>query len=93
MFFYFLSPVAAYKDLSIGPREYVGNRETKNQFTNVSMKHFLKITESNLSLEIGTKYYNFISTEFYAGKCVQAVAMKYLPYSKIVIDLNDIEKP
>ena len=93
MFFYFLSPIVAYKDLLAGPKEYAGVCETKNQFISVFVKHFLIITEPNLSLEIGTKYYNFLSTEFYGGKCVQAVAIKYLPYSRIVIDLQDIEKP
>ncbi|NCO12705.1 MAG: hypothetical protein COZ34_04745 [Candidatus Pacebacteria bacterium CG_4_10_14_3_um_filter_34_15] len=93
MFFFFLSPVTAYKDLLTGPIEYVGNCETKNKFTTVSVEHFLVITNPNLSLKIGGKYYNFLSTEFYGGKCVQAVAIKYLPYSKIVIDLDEINEP
>ena len=66
---------------------------SKNKFTTVSVEHFLVITNPNLSLKIGGKYYNFLSTEFYGGKCVQAVAIKYLPYSKIVIDLDEINEP
>lgn len=93
MFFYFLSPITAYKDLLTGPIEYAGNCETKNKFTTVSVEHFLVTTDPDLSLKIGGKYYNFLSSEFYGGKCIQAVAIKYLPYSKIVIDLRDIEKP
>ncbi len=90
MFFYFLSPVAAYKDLLTGPKEYVGNCDIENRFTTVSVQRFLIITDLNLSLKISSKYYNFLSTEFYGGKCTQIVAIKYLPYTKIVLDLQDL---